>query len=298
MRAQLSQSIPLPPRIKGAQYRAGGDAALYLLVGVGILAWYAQLTVGLFTQWWSDANYSHGFLIPPLVAYFIWKRREKLAAARLRPSGWGAVLAILGLTFYVLGIVGAELFVARLSLIPVLAGAVWFLAGREHLRVLRFPLLYLVLMIPLPAIVFDRITVPLQILASQIGEIAIRAAGVPVLRDGNVLELVGVRLEVAEACSGIRSLFSLLAFALAFGHFNRYSPARLTLLAAASLPVAIVANAARVAATGIAADFWGAAATEGLVHSGSGTLVFGVAVGSMFLLHRLTSSPAKLEVPR
>ena len=161
-----------------------GDAAMYFLVGFGIVGWYSQLGVGLIAQWASDANYSHGFLIPPLAVYFAWQQRHLLAAQPRQPAAYGAAVVILGLALYVVGRAAAELFVARLSLLPVIVGSIWFVAGREHLRVLRFPLLYLVLMIPLPALVFDRITVPLQIFASHIGEILLRSAAVPVLRDG------------------------------------------------------------------------------------------------------------------
>ena len=257
------------------------------LLGVAVVAAYWDLAIGLVRQWATDGNYSHGFAIVPLSAYFAWQRRSALLAAPVSPSKWGLLLVAGGVLLFVMGAAAAELFVARVSLIVLLAGCVLFLCGPKHLRLLRFPLLFLLLMVPLPAVVFNQIALPLQFFASQVGEVTLRAAGVPVLRDGNVLELETVRLEVAEACSGIRSLVSLLAFALALGRFGGASPPRLLLLAASTVPIAVAANAARVAGTGLAAQVWGPLAAQGMFHSASGALVFVVAVTALLSVNTL-----------
>ena len=252
-----------------------------------ILALYWNVATGLVRQWTADDNYSHGFVIVPLAAYFAWNRRERLRAAPLQPSAWGLAGICVSVSIFLLGTAAAELFLARISLIPLIASCIWFVCGPAHVRVLRFPLLFLLLMIPLPAILFNQLAFPLQLFASQVGEVTLRAAGVPVLREGNVLELETLRLEVAEACSGIRSLVSLLTVVIVLTQVGESTSRRWWLLVGATVPVAIAANAARVAGTGIAAHAWGREAAEGFLHTASGTLVFVVAVTILLALHRL-----------
>jgi exosortase len=266
------------------------------LLAVVLTAVYWEIAVGLVRQWAADDNYTHGFLIPPLALFFAWQQRSALARAPLRPSLWGLAGIGAAAALLVVGTMAAELFLVRLSLVLAIAGAVAFLGGLAHLRTLRFPMAFLLLMIPLPAIVFNQIAFPLQLLASEVGEVTLRAAGVPVLRDGNVLELELVRLEVAEACSGIRSLVSLVTVALIFGRFGGLSGPRLCLLAAATVPIAIAANAARVAGTGLAAHVWGQAVLEGAIHAASGTLVFIVAVSALLALQRAWT-PRQMVTP-
>jgi exosortase len=265
-----------------SRYAAGA----FLLLALSIVYTYAGVAAALVVQWRDDSNYSHAFLVLPLAVWFGWCRRHRLGACAIRPSLWGLVVVSMSLAAYAVGIAAAELFLARASFIGVLAGATLFFWGREWLRVLAFPLAFLFLMIPLPEIVFSQIALPLQLFASRAGEVLVRGAGVPVLRDGNVLELVSMRLEVAEACSGIRSIVSLLTFAIVLGELGRYSGPRKLILVASTVPIAVAANALRVAGTGLAAQAWGPAAAEGLLHGTSGLLVFGVAVAGLFAVER------------
>ena len=186
----------------------------------------------------------------------------------------------------VAGQLGAELFLTRVSLIGVLAGAVLFLYGWEHLRIAWFPLAFLILMIPIPAIIFNQIAFPLQLLASRFGETVLQLFDIPVLREGNVITLANTQLEVAEACSGIRSLISLLTLGIVYGYFTDKRPPVRVLLALATIPVAIVANGLRVAGTGIAAYRYGQEAAQGFFHEFSGWVVFVVSLALMFLIHR------------
>jgi exosortase len=264
--------------------RSIAGAAPALLVATVIVAAYWELWVGLVAQWAHDDNYSHGFLIVPLAAYFAWQRRAALAATPSRPSFWGLVLIAISIAMIAIGTMAAEIFVARVSLVVLTAGCIAFLYGRQHLSILRVPVLFLLLMIPLPAIVFNQIAFPLQLFASQVGEVTIRAAGVPVLRDGNVLELEALRLEVVEACSGIRSLVSLLTLAVVLGQVGGGSRRRMWLLALATIPIAVAANAGRVAGTGLAAHVWGKAVAEGFLHTASAALAFAVAVAALLAL--------------
>ena len=251
------------------------------------LAWiYEGVLAGLIRQWASDDNYSHGFLVVPLAAYFVWERRHALAKAVARPSLFGPLAVTLSLLVFVTGTLGAELFLARISLIGVLAGVVLFLYGPAHLRLLMFPLAFLFLMVPLPAIVFNQIAFPLQLVASNAGEWVIATAGVPVLRDGNVLQLPSRTLEVAEACSGIRSLISLLMLSVLLAYFTERRLWRRLVLVVATVPLAIVANAIRVAGTGLASEWISPAAADGFFHTFSGWLMFLVTCAGLLAIQK------------
>ena len=256
-------------------------AAAALLVCAGVVWLYFDVLSSLVRQWASDDDYSHGFFVLPLALYFCWERRDVLQRSPLRPSMFGLVLVAASLLVFVAGVLGAELFLTRVSLIGVLGGAVLFIWGRDHFRTVLFPLSFLLLMIPLPAIVFNQLAFPLQLLASRLGETVIAAAGIPVLREGNVLHLASTSLEVAEACSGIRSLVSLLMLGVVLGYFTEERKIGRVVLALATVPIAIVANAARVAGTGLASHWMGPAAAEGFFHGFSGWLVFLVALAGL-----------------
>lgn len=260
-------------------------AGAFIFGGLAVL--YRDVVPELVRAWSTDDNYSHGFLIVPIAAYFAWERRHRFVGAPLRPSAAGLVVVLGSLLVLATGVLGVELFLTRISLLGTLMGVVLFLFGWARLRVLAFPLSFLLLMIPMPAIIFNQIAFPLQLVASQFGETVIRSAGIPVLREGNVLVLANITLEVAEACSGIRSLVSLLTLGIVFGYVSDTRAWVRTLVAASTVPVAIVSNGARVAGTGIAAHYFGAAAAEGFFHEFSGWLVFIAAFAMMLMLHRL-----------
>jgi exosortase len=270
-------------------------ALLLVVAAAGYL--YRDVLAKLVHDWGADDNYSHGFLIPPIALYFAWERRARLVNTVARPSLAGLVVVLASLAVLAAGVLGSELFLTRVSLLGVLAGAILYLFGPGHLRVLAFPLGILLLMIPIPAIIFNQIAFPLQLLASRFGEFALNVAGVPVLREGNVITLSNTTLEVAEACSGIRSLISLLTLAIVYGYFVDSRVWARGVLAMASIPVAIMANGVRVAGTGIAAHYVGPEAAEGFFHSFSGWLVFMVAFGLLFLLQRLIASLAPPRRP-
>jgi exosortase A len=263
-------------------------AALPLAVVLGGFAvLYHEVLLKLVHDWATDDNYSHGFLIVPIALYLVWERRGRLAATVARPTVLGLFVVLASVVILAAGLLGVELFLTRISILGVVAGAVLFLYGWQHLRILAFPIAFLVLMIPIPAIVFNQVAFPLQLLASRFGEFALTLFGVPVLREGNVIVLANTTLEVAEACSGIRSLVSLLTLAIVYGYFtDSRIPARIA-LAASAVPIAIVANGVRVAGTGLAAHFVGPEAAQGFFHEFSGWLVFLVAFAMLFLVQRL-----------
>ena len=259
-------------------------AAAAITLAVILVFW--QVFVRLVDAWIVDGNYSHGFLIIPIALYFVWERREKLVAASRRPSWLGLVVLAGGIGILLAGLWGSELFLSRVALLPVIAGIVLFLLGWNHLRILTFPIAFLLLMIPIPAIIFNQIAFPLQMFASRVGEWAISAVGIPVLREGNLLVLAHTTLEVAEACSGIRSLVSLITLGIVYGYFMDPRLWVRMLIVASAVPVAILANGARVAGTGMAAHWIGKEAAEGFFHEFSGWIVFLFAFVMILILQK------------
>lgn len=272
-----------PDEAKG---RVGQLTAVGLVLGA-LLIVYWPVIAGLVEAWSTDDNYSHGFFIVPLALYFAWERRRAIAAAPVRPSMLGAIVVAGSLFLLVAGLLGAELFLSRVSIIGAIAGAVLFLFGWPMLRILFFPLAFMLLMVPLPAIIFNKIAFPLQLLASHVGEYTISSLDIPILREGNVLILANATLEVAEACSGIRSLVSLFTLGIVFGYFVDRRVWVRAIIALSAIPVAILANGLRVASAGVAAHNFGAAGVEGLFHEFSGWVVFVIAFLMMFALQRL-----------
>lgn len=257
------------------------------IVGVSFVLLYHDVVRRLVQDWSTDDNYSHGFLIAPIAAYFAWERRARLASAAIRPSILGLPVVIGSVLTLIAGVLGAELFLTRLSMLGIIAGSVLFLLGWQHLRILTLPIAFLGLMIPIPAILFNQIAFPLQLLASRFGETTLWLLGIPVLREGNVITLATTQLEVAEACSGIRSLISLLTLSIVYGYFVYPGVVGRTIIALATVPVAILANGLRVAGTGVAAHYYGAAAADGFFHTFSGWIVFAAAFAMLFVVHRV-----------
>jgi exosortase len=257
------------------------------VVLLALTGWlYAPILIRLVAQWWSDPNFSHGFFVPVFAAYVLWQDRNRLRAIKPVPSNWGLPLILLSLLTLILGVFGAELFLSRTSLLLLSAGIVIFLRGWITLRAVLFPLIFLVLMIPIPAIVFSQITFPLQILASKLSAWLLPFLGVPVFREGNVINLPAMPLEVAEACSGIRSLLSLTTLAIMYGYLLEKRIGIRVLLGLASIPIAVAANGLRIVGTGLLVQYWDPDKAEGFFHAFSGWLIFVVSLLMLFVFHR------------
>jgi|HubBroStandDraft_5_1064220.scaffolds.fasta_scaffold33583_2 exosortase len=252
-----------------------------ILTGL-ILLLYAAVIKSLVEQWWTDADYGHGFFVPLFSGYILWHTRERWTKVEVKPSNFGFVVIVGAIALLLLGSLGAELFTGRFSLLVLLAGMILFLAGWKMLRAVSFPLGYLIWMIPMPVIIYNQITFPLQLIASRLATAWLELAQVPVLRDGNILIMSNYSLEVVEACSGIRSLMTLMALAVAYGYL--VSPRRWVryVLAAFMVPIAIVTNAIRIMGAGLMAHRFGPAAAEGFLHQFSGWAIFLVALLLMF----------------
>src|ERR1039457_6232418 len=259
----------------------------WALIGVLMAAVYYRVLAKLVIDWWQIPDFSHGFLVPIFAAYLVWVKRKTLLDTRIAPTWSGIVFVALGLVVLVLGVYGAELFLSRVSLVILLAGLVLCFGGWQLLKELRFVLLVLLLAIPIPSIIFNEITGPLQILASKLASALLPLFGVPVLREGNVIELPAMKLEVAEACSGIRSLVSLFTLSIFYGYFLEKSTLRRAVLALASIPIAIAANAVRILGTGLCVQYWDPDKAQGFFHEFSGWVMFLMSLGCLYIVHRI-----------
>jgi exosortase len=256
------------------------------------VAWFSALLVAVYfpvlrhlvEQWSTDENVSHGFFVPAVALYITWRRRDSIVAIERKPAWWGLAIMAWGALQGYVGVLGAELFLQRTSFLITLVGLLLVVGGTRLVRVLAFPLLLLPFMIPIPAIVFNQITFPLQLFASQVAETVLGWIGIPVLRDGNILELASQRLSVAEACSGIRSLLSLSFLSLVYAYFfDRRIWMRWVLLIA-TVPIAILANSGRVTLTGIMSEISPELA-RGFFHSLEGWIIFLIALVMLAGLH-------------
>lgn len=277
--------------------RAEFAAAIRAMLVVGVVAAvvYRHVLSNLALEWWRDPNYSHGFVMPIFAAFVIWRMRDRLLNMELRPSWWGLSFSAMAMGLLIIGDLGAEFFSSRLSLLILLAGTVLLMLGWNHLRALTFPGSMLLLMIPIPAIVLNQITFPLQLLASRLATALLSGVGVPVLREGNVIQLPSATLEVVDACSGIRSLISLIALAAIFGYLKHHRTWHRWLLVLLAVPIAVAANSVRIMGTGLLAQYWDPDKAEGFFHMFEGWVIF---VLSLCLLGVADNVISRFSAPR
>ena len=256
-----------------------GVAAAILASILAALYW--PILGGLVTQWWDDANYTHGFLVPVFSGFLVWRDRARLMAVAPRGSLPGLAMVTGGLGILLLGSIGSENFLMRSSLIIVLSGLVLFHLGTRVLRILFFPLAFLFFMVPLPGVVFYAVTFPLQRLAAEQAAWTLDLLGVPVLLDGNVIHLSQISLGVTEACSGIRSLISLVASAVAWAYLMLPLGVIALAFVLSAIPITIFANAARVVATGLIGQWLGVEYASGFFHEFAGLAVYTLALAGL-----------------
>ena len=240
----------------------------------------------LVKQWDSDPDMGHGFFVPLVAGFIVWQKRAELLALEPAPNWWGLALVLYGGLQLWIATLGAELFLARTAFVLSIIGIVLLLGGTAWVRLLAFPLFLLFFMIPIPTVVYNSITFPLQLVASRLSTHALELIQIPVLREGNILELAEQKLSVVEACSGIRSLLSLTFLSLVYGYFFEGKLWMRVVLFAATIPIALVANASRVTLTGVLTEYKPELA-EGFFHMASGWAIFMAALAIMIVLHQI-----------
>jgi exosortase len=254
----------------------GLTAALFLVL-------YLPVLLPLAKQWIYDSNYQHGLAVPLVSAFILWRRRAILGATggnRSAFAGW--TLILLASLLLIGGTAASELFTARFSLPLMLIGILLVLRGREFVRRAAFPLLFLFMMIPLPYIIYYKLTFPMQLMSAKLSAAFLRSIGVDVIQRGNILSLPNYTLEVVAACSGLRSLMTMITLSLILTAFTEMSVRRKAILAASSVPIAIIANTIRLAVMAIGAYAVSPAFVDGILHEISGLIVF--SVGFVMLL--------------
>ena len=259
------------------------------LIAALVAALYHRVLGNLVIDWSQNPENSHGFLVPIFAAYLVWSRRAAIRETKLTPTWSGVAVVVLGLSVLLLGDLGANLFLSRISFVILLTGLVVCFGGWTLTNQVRFPLLVLLIAIPIPALLLNHVTLPLQTLASQAASQLLALLGVPVLREGNIIQLSTMRLEVAEACSGIRSLVSLLATAIFYGYFAEKSNLRRLLLVLFSVPIAIADNSLRIVGTGLCVEHWDPDKAMGFFHEFSGWVMFLFSLACLFIVQRLMS---------
>jgi exosortase len=270
--------------------RPGANRAVWIQISLlfGVLAvLYYRVFGALIDQWTRDPNYSHGFLVPLFSAWVVWKNWNRIAQVPRQPHWSGLLISACSMGILCLGVLGAENFLARTSFLFLLAGLIIYFFGWACFRAVLFPWAVLFLAIPIPVIILNKIAFPLQFLASRLASSMLVLAGVPVLREGNVIHLPSLTLDVVEACSGLRSLVSLITLAVFYGYLFEPRLGRRIILIVSAIPIAVLANGLRIMGSGMLGEYISPSLAEGFFHSFSGWLIFVMSLLLLFFLRSL-----------
>ena len=251
-----------------------------------IILWFVAfipIYPSLVSTWLNHSDNSHGILVPFISAYFIWQKKEQLRTAEISSSNWGLLILALSMALYLLSYAGDVSVAARAMIIFSLIGLVQFTLGKKILRTILFPLIFLLFMVPIPDSVLGLVSFPLQLFATKVSTFVIQLFSIPVYREGNMVYFANTQLEVAEACSGIRSIVSYLMLSIIFMYLLDKGWGRRFILLCSSIPLALLANIIRISGTGILAHFYGDRVARGFLHEFSGLAVFAFGFVLLFL---------------
>ncbi len=254
----------------------------FIILALLVLVVYAPVLYGLVVDWYDDSNYSHGFLIIPISLWLLWRQRKELAETPMETSRLGLVGVIAALGIFLVGTAGAEYFTVRFSFVMIVASLVLHFCGWPFFRKAWFAIAFLLFMIPIPYVIYFSMTFPMQLFASKIASFLLGLTGLPLIRSGNILYLPGgLALEVAEACSGLRSIVSLLALGALYAYLTQRNRVKAAILFASTVPIAVLGNVMRICFTAVGTYAISEKFVEGTLHELAGTLVF---VFSMIML--------------
>lgn len=259
-------------------------AVRFLILFVPLAAGWWFVVTALVEQWLDDPNYTHGLFVVPMAAWLAWRRRSQVREIAAEPTYWGLVALVAAVVIYLAGILAAELLTMRVSLVVAIFAVVLATQGASRTRALLFPLLFLLLMIPLPYVIYYKFTFPLQLMSSKLAAGVLSGLGMPVIRSGNILDLEDYSLEVVTACSGLRSMMTLGTLAVFMTDAFRIGKAAKVALVLLSVPVAIVANTARLVSTAAVAAIAGPDQAESYLHGLSGVVVFMIGLVMLVIL--------------
>lgn len=248
---------------------------------------YHNAILKLISDWSIDPNFSHGFLIPFVAVYMVWYKKNELAQVDQHPSNIGLLVIILGMIVHLLGNVGSELFLMRFSMVITISGIIIYYFGFRLFKKVFIPIIYLTLMIPIPAIIWNKLAFPLQLFAAKISSHTISMLSIPVFREGNILHLANTSLEVIDACSGLRSLTSLIALTGAFAFLAPLKGPSKLILFLSAIPIAVAVNVFRLTITGAMAAWIGPETAHGFLHDISGLIIFGTALILVFAVYTI-----------
>ncbi|HEU4684714.1 MAG TPA: VPLPA-CTERM-specific exosortase XrtD [Nitrospira sp.] len=235
---------------------------------------YRDSLVFLMAHWTGSDDYGHGLFVPVISLFLIWQRRARMAAAGMKGSWWGVVLLLVGLALYWIGELATLYVILHVSLWCVVVGLVMALIGLPATKTIAFPLLYLLIAVPLPVLVHAKLSTELQLMSSAMGVGFLQAVGITAFREGNLIDLGPVQLQVADACSGIRYLLPLTSLALLCAYLFKDKMWKRVVLVLSSVPISLVVNGIRIAVIGVLVEFFGQPAAEGFLHFFEGWLLF------------------------
>ncbi len=258
-----------------------------LLILAGFYLLYHHAIATLISDWSTDPNFSHGFLIPFICVYMIWYKKNEIALVEPQASNWGLVVICFGMFIHLAGHAGAEQFLMRFSMVITLSGIVIYCWGLKVFKKVLIPLAYLVIMIPIPSILWNKIAFPLQLIAANFSSEMIHFIGIPVFREGNILHLANTSLEVVDACSGLRSLTSLLALTGVFAFIAPLTGLKKWILFLSAIPIAVLVNVIRLTITAAMAAWISPDTANGFLHDMSGLIIFGFALVLVYLVYLL-----------
>ncbi|MDJ0784833.1 MAG: VPLPA-CTERM-specific exosortase XrtD [Desulfosarcinaceae bacterium] len=261
-------------------------APIVILLSVIALAYWDTIG-GLYRQWTSNEDYSHGLLVGPIAIYLLWERRRSISDTVFQTDWRGLMLMVIALMLHVVGELGAELFTVRFSMLLCLVGGVWVIYGGRLVRTAWFPLAFLFMMLPLPGFIYRNLTFSLQLLSTTLSVKLLHLTGISAYQEGNIIDIGITQFQVVDACNGLRYILPLMTLGILMASFGQRPIWKRLVLVAMTIPVAILANVLRIFATGLLASLWGLNIAEGFFHSFSGFIVFLFSLSVLLIIMRL-----------